>query len=415
MPISNDILTYISEPRRLEKLYRTNRSGFKQAFGGLYPQLKGNPYAEVWYERLNYETEEVNRGTRKDLFFVLIASAIAGLISKLPALLTVDQEFFYTRNAAFTVFPSLTAYFVWKNKLSVGKIIFLAVATIAGVVFINVLPNNTTSNTLMLSCIHLPILLWLLFGFSFVGGLRNSEQERLSFLKYNGDLLVITTLMVIAGGIMSAVTIGLFKLAGFNIEEFYFENIVAFALPAVPIIGSYLIQANPQLVGRVSPLIAKIFGPLVLIMLVIYLVTIFVSPIDPFTNRDALMIFNVLLIAVMAIILFSVSENAMQKSKTEILLLLILSVVTVVANGVALSAILFRIAQWGFTANRTAVLGANVLMLIHLSLVSINLFRVVLKKTDIPSVGRTIAVYLPVYFVWSVIVTFLFPFLFGFS
>ncbi len=62
---------------------------------------------------------------------------------------------------------------------------------------------------------------------------------------------------------MTGITIGLFSLLGINIEQFYFENIVIFALPAVPILGTYLIQTNPQLVGKVSPVIAKIFSPLV--------------------------------------------------------------------------------------------------------------------------------------------------------
>jgi hypothetical protein len=413
MAISNDILACISEPRQLEKLYRTNRTAFKQAFSSLYPQLKGNPFAEVWHERLYYENEDIRPGTRNQLLLIVACALIAGIISKLQTLLSIDEEFFYTRNISFTVFPLLMIYFGWKNKLPTTKVVFTTAATLAAVIFINSLPDNTASSTLTLSCIHLPIFLWLLFGFVFAGKIKNSEIQRLAFLKYNGDLLVITTLMVIAGGIMSGVTMGLFKLAGFNIEKFYFENIVLFAFPAVPIIGSYLIETNPQLVSRVSPLIAKIFGPLVLIMLVIYLATIFVSPIDPFTDRDSLIVFNILLIAVMAIIFFSISENANQKSRPEVLLLLVLSIVTVVANGVALSAILFRIAQWGFSPNRTAVFGANVLILVHLLLVTVNLFGIVIKKADIQTVGKTIAQYLPVYFVWCTVVTFIFPFLFG--
>ena len=50
---------------------------------------------------------------------------------------------------------------------------------------------------------------------------------------------------------MSGITIGLFSLIGFNIEKVYFENVVIFGLPAAPIAGTYLIQTNPQLVGKV--------------------------------------------------------------------------------------------------------------------------------------------------------------------
>jgi fumarate reductase subunit C len=116
----------------------------------------------------------------------------------------------------------------------------------------------------------------------------------------------------------------------------------------------------------------------------------------------------------MAIIFFSVAEASKKESnRTETWVLFLLSVVTIVVNGIALSAILFRISAGGFTPNRTAVLGSNVLILINLLLVTVQLFKVVSKKTDINGVGKAIAWFLPIYCLWAAIVTFLFPFLFG--
>jgi hypothetical protein len=82
---------------------------------------------------------------------------------------------------------------------------------------------------------------------------------------------------------------------------------------------------------------------------------------------------------------------------------------------VALSAILFRISEGGFTPNRAAVLGGNVLILINLLLVALQLFKVLSKGADSSGVGRSISSYLPVYVAWTVIVTFIFPLLFGFK
>lgn len=189
---------------------------------------------------------------------------------------------------------------------------------------------NKESDTLVLSCIHLTLFLWAILGFAFTGKLGNNEERRLSYLKYNGDLVVITTLIVIAGGILSGITIGLFELIGYyNIEEFYAQNIIVFALPAAPILGTYLTQTNPQLVGKVSPMIARIFSPLVLIMLVIYLVAMAYSGKNPYNDREFLLIFNALLIGVMAIIFFSIAETSKAtKSRIEIWVLFLLSAVT---------------------------------------------------------------------------------------
>lgn len=413
--MKDKILGNLNDPRQLERLYRSNKMQFMREFLAVYPDLKGSPLADYWHERLSYQSDEINWGSDRELLMVLLAALVAGLIAKLPAILSINEEFFYPRNIGFIIFPLLTAYFALKNKLSMGKMALVAGISIAGLVFINSLPDVNKSDTTVLSCIHLLLVLWSLLGFAFVGENRNNSDARLGFLKYNGDLVVITTLIVIAGVILSGITIGLFTIIGYNIREFYFMNIVIFGLPAVPILGTYLTQTNPQLVGKVSPVIARIFSPLVLFMLTVYLIAMIFSGKDPYNDREFLLVFNALLIGVMALIFFSVAETSRSaKSNLEIWVLTLLSVMTIIVNSIALSAILFRIAEWGITPNRIAVLGSNVLILANLLWVTIRLFRVVSRKAGIYEVGKTIAYFLPVYFIWTVIVTFVFPLIFGF-
>ncbi len=413
--MKDEIIAHQNDPRVLEQMYRINKSAFKREFTSVYPELQGNALADFWNERLNFEKDDINWGTSRELLFVIIASLIAGFIAKFPAIFSLDEEFFYPRNIGFIVFPLLSVYFAWRNKLSLGKIAVIAGAILTGLIFINSLPGKET-DTLILSCIHLVLFLWAVLGFAFVGEAGNNEGRRLLYLKYNGDLVVICALLGISGLLMSGITVGLFSLIGFKIEEFYFKNIWVFGLATIPIIGTYLIQTNPQLVGRISPVIAKLFSPLVLIMLVIYLVAMVYSGKDPYNDREFLLIFNALLIGVMAIIFFSVAETSgTSKSRAGVWILLLLSIVTIIVNGVALSAIIFRISEMGFTPNRTAVLGANILILINLLLVSVQLFGVIAKKSDISGVGKVMARYFPVYLVWTIIVTFLFPFVFGFK
>ncbi|TDQ08180.1 DUF4153 domain-containing protein [Pedobacter metabolipauper] len=414
--MKDKIFAHLNDPGQLEKIYRTNKVSFKREFDLLYPELKGGTAADFWHERLNFESDRISWGTGRELVFVIIAALIAGLIAKLPSIFAINEDFFYPRNVGFVVFPLLTVYFAWKNKLSSPKIAFSIGAVLTGLIFINLLPDVKKSDTLILSCVHLLLFLWSVLGFAFTGDQKNKDERRLGFLKYNGDLVVITTLILIAGGIMTGITIGLFSLIGFHIERFYSQNIVVMGLAAAPIIGTYLTQTNPQLVGKVSPVIAKLFSPLVLIMLVVYLIAIVYSGKNPYNNRDFLMIFNALLIGVMAIIFFSVAEiSRSTKSYMQIWILFVLSVVTIIVNSVALSAIILRISEWGITPNRAAVLGGNVLILINLLLVTTQLFKVLSKKADVINVGKAIASYLPIYFVWTIIVTFIFPLIFGFK
>ncbi|PRY14383.1 uncharacterized protein DUF4153 [Pontibacter ummariensis] len=412
----DEILSNLHDPGQLERLYRANKADFKQEFSSVYPQLSGNVLADFWHERLNYDSDAISWGSRKEFLFVAIAALVAGLLAKLPAIFPISEEVFYPRNSSFLVFPFLAAYFAWKNKLAVNQIAYLTGVIVVCLVYINSLPNTPVSDTLVLACIHLPLLLWVILGVSFAGDELSHYQKRLDFLRFNGDLAVMAALLVIAGGLMTGITLGLFSLIGFEIEEFYFEYVVAFGLPAVPIVATHLTQTNPQLVNKVSPVIAKLFSPLVLVMLVVYLGAIVFSGKDPYNDREFLLLFNVLLIGVMALIFFSVAESSTnEKPVSGTWVLLLLSIVTVVVNGIALSAISFRISEWGITPNRVAVLVGNLLMLVHLLLVTVMLYKTARQKAALTEVGRSIVLYIPVYFVWIVVVVFLFPLLFGFK
>ena len=411
-----EIKNNLDNPAQLERLYRDNKTTFKRAFNLIYPEIQDTATAQIWNARLNFENEEISWGTSKELTFVLVASFIGGLIAKIPDFTGIDPEYFYLRNISFIVFPLLTAYFAWKRSIQTKTILIVSVFFVVSVIYINFLPDDTKSDTLILACIHLPLFLWSVLGFTFVGGKLNNHQRRLDFLRYNADLLVMTTIIVIAGALLTGITFGLFELIDIKIEKFYFKYIGIWGLAAVPIVGTYLVQTNPQLVNKVSPVIAKVFTPLVLVMLVVYLVALIFTGKDPYNDREFLLIFNLLLIGVMAIIFFSIAETAKNAdSKIGRILLLALSIVTVIVNGIALSAILFRISEWGITPNRLAVLGGNVLILINLLIVTYRLFKTIRDNNEIEKVENSIASFLPIYCLWAIFVTFIVPVLFNFS
>lgn len=411
--MKQSIISLQDQPAELEKLYRKNKVAFRQEFAATYDQIKDQPWAIFWQERLINKAESITWGSFKEWRFVVLATLIAGVYAKFPTIFDLKEDYFYPRNISFLVFPFLTAYFTWKNQLSAKSIATLAGILLISLLYINVLPENETSDIWVLVCMHLPILLWAVLGYSFVG--KSSISGRLAFLRYNGDTLIMGGLLLLGGGILTGVTLGLFSLIGLDIGEFYMNYIAVFGLASAPLIATQLTQSNPQLINKVSPVIARIFSPLVLVMLVIYLGAIVFSGKDPYNDREFLLLFNVLLIGVMGLIFFSVAETSEEeKSRSAIWILSLLSWVTIVVNAVALSAIAFRISIWGFTPNRTAVLGINVLMLIHLLRVSKTLIQVIRGKEPIAKIGKSIVEYLPIYVIWVILVVFIFPLIFGF-
>lgn len=406
----------LSNPSVLESLYRRDRNAFRKAFLLLYPDVREDLVAQSWAARFNDSTDaRVPYGIR-DWAFVVVAAVLAFILAKIPTFFSVSDDFYYTRNVGFLVFPFLSAYFLWKQSQALKTVLLVLFLYVASAVYINLLPDVEKSDTLVLACIHLLLFLWSIFAYSFMGHHWRRTDRRLDFLRYNGDLIVMVSLIFLSGGILSGITLGLFELIDMSIESFYIQWIVVLGLVAAPMVATHLVQTNPTLVNRISPMIARIFTPLVLVMLIVYLLFVFISGKSPYSDRDFLLVFNALLVGVMALLFFSVAESsALRMSRYRKFLVLSVSFLTLLINGIALSAIIFRISEWGITPNRLAVLGSNLLMFSHLLLVSMRMVALFRHRNNTDTVEDGIAFFLPVYSAWAFVVTFLFPWIFHFA
>lgn len=413
--MQTEILHNINDPIALEKLYRSDKVKFKNTFNACYLKIQNNPIAQVWNERLNFTKDELFLGNKNEILFGLIAAFISGIVAKIPGFFGISYDIYLSKNIGFVVFPMLSIYFIWKQQLSVKKYILPIVVFIMSALFINNLPNSEKSATILLARIHMPLFLWAVLGYSFIGGDVKNSQKKISFLKFNGNFMVMTALLLLSSFLFSAITINLFSILGMHIEKFYTEQIAVWGLSAIPILSSYLVQNNPQLVNKISPTIASLFTPIVFITLLIFLSALLYTGMNIFNDRNSLLLFNVLLIGVMAIILFSFTEASQNtNSKMNLIILFGLSLLTIIANGIALSAIMFRLSEFGISPNRLAVLGANLLMCTHLSIVSYALLMRLRSKVNIQDIENKIVLLLPIYIIWAAFVIFAMPFIFNF-
>jgi hypothetical protein len=365
---------------------------------------------------MNNENTDISWGRKNEFLLVVILSLMAGLLAKLPQITGIDPEQFYSKNIPFIVFPFLIVYFVWKQEQAMNKLIIPFILMLILVVYINFLPFNSSRDSILLAYIHLPIFLWGLLGSIYIGGDFKNLEKRISFLRYNADFLVMTALILISGALFSALTMGLFSLIDLDIRQFYGEYIVIFGVSAVPVVSTFLVQSNPKLVSKISPIIAKIFTPIVSLMLFFFLLAVIIKGKYPTNDRNALMVFNALLIGVMALIIFSITEVS-KDSKRGIngILLFCLSLLTILINCIALFAITFRIGEFGITPNRVAVIGANMLIMFHLVIVTFRLFTLVKRAAGIEAVEKSIVSYFPLYLAWALFVILFFPFVFAFK
>jgi hypothetical protein len=255
-----------------------------------------------------------------------------------------------------------------------------------------------------------------MLGYTFIGGKLKDTTAKINFLRYNGDLVVMSAIIALAGILFTGINFGLFQLTGVDFEPFFENYIVVWGPASIPLFATFLVSNNPNLVNKISPVIAKIFTPLVLITLLGFLFTLISTSKNIYLDREFLLTFNGLLIGVMAIIIFSVTEATKTEStKFNLVMLIALSVLTIVANGIALSAIGFRLFEYGASPNRLAVLGSNILIFIHLIAVTKQLILLFQKKSGSGQLENTIGYFLPAYSIWTAFVTFILPLLFQFK
>jgi len=415
----NEILKNTGDAEALEKLYNSNKKAFRAAFYEVFPEIGNTETARVWKARLEYEsgTDILKTFPLSELLIVIAVCLIPAFLIKIPAIFPslVSEDIFLQRNISLIVFLGLAVYTMWRNNVTdLNKIILTGVAFLIPAVYINLLPGGDPGDSIILAFIHLPVLMLYLFGFIFANYDYRNTEIRIEFIRHAAELVIVFGLIAIAGGILTAITINLFSSIGLDIENIYTEYIVATGAAAAPVFASWLLEKYPNMVSRIAPVIAGIFSPLVLLTLIIFLLTFVISGKDPYNDRDFLIIFNVMLLGVMAIIIFSVSETSViRKQKFNAAVLFALSIFTIVIDLIALSAIFYRLGEYGMTPNRLAVLVSNILVLGNLILIMTDLFRINFRSGQFSKVETTVARYLPVYLIWVLIVTFGFPLFFG--
>jgi hypothetical protein len=409
----------INRPEILEELYREDKKAFVSGFDIIFPEIKKYQVARLWKVRLDYEKQHdaIGRFRGYDISILIAVCIITGFLAEIPRVFNIDRSnfIFYQRNFGTIVFFGLSLYAILLNKIyEIKKLVLSASLFLIPAIYINLLPYNAQSQSMNLAYIHLPLLMWCIYGLVYINYNIRDKYKVIDYIKYNGDLAVIGALILIAGMILTGITIGLFSAIDIHVENFYTDYVVIVGLVSAPVVTTFIIKKYTAVTNKIAPIIADIFRPLVVITLIIYLAAIPVSRKDPYNDRDFLLVFNLMLIGVMGIIVFSVSEiSKAKKQQFNKIVLFVLSIVTLIIDLIALSAIFYRLGEYGITPNRIAVLGSNILIFGNLLLIMVDLFRVNFRDAGIEKVELTISGYMPVYMAWTIIVIFVFPAVFG--
>ena len=361
--------------------------------------------------------------TRTETLVVLGLAIAAALAIKLPALFGIaldddGNEPFYFRNLSLFVFPLLALYFVWKRRSGIVSAVWLALPFAAAAVVVNVYPFSTereVSDTLVLTALHLPIALWLAVGFAYVGGRWFTADRRMDFVRFSGELIIHYVLIALGGGVLTGFTVMMFEAIGMNAEWLAQGWLVPCGAMGAVLIASWLVEGKQSAIGNMAPVLTRLFTPLFTILLLVFLATMAWtgSPIN--VERNVLIAFDLLLVLVVGLVLYAASARDPQAPPNFFdRLQLVLVVSALAVDGVALAAIAGRITEFGFTPNRVAALGENLILLVNLAGSAWLYARVLRRRGSFPDLERWQLAYLPVYSLWAALVVVIFPPLFGY-
>ena len=377
------------------------------------------------------DADEPAKTSHTETLVVLGLAVAAGLAVKLPALFGVPlnpDEYvpaFYFRNASVFVFPLLTIYFLWKRRSGAAAGLWLALPFAAGAVFANVYPFHNPerldhplagSDTQLLTVLHLPIVLWVMaIGVAYLGGRWFSSGRRMDFVRFSGELAIYYVLIALGGGVVTAFTAMLFSAIDMKPAWFIGGWLIPCGAAGAVLIGAWLVEAKQSVIENMAPVLTRLFTPLFTILLLAFLATMAWTGNPINVKREILIGFDLLLAVVVGLVLYAASARDPQAPPDffdGLQLLLVVS--ALVVDGVALAAIAARISEFGFTPNRVAALGENLILLVNLAGSAWFYASFLRQRGSFAHLERWQIAYLPVYAVWAALVVVVFPPVFGY-
>ena len=362
------------------------------------------------------ESAEPRGAAWNDTMVAFGFAVAAGVAVKVPALFGVElneNPSFYVRNVSVMVLPLLVGYFAWKRKLNPAILRTLAVAFAVAALFVNIYPFTTDGHTERLAAIHLPIALWLVVGLAYAGARWNQSDGRMDFIRFSGEFFIYYVLIALGGGVLTGFLLLMFQTIGIDAEWFTESWLIPCGAAGAVVVASWLVEAKQSVIENMAPVLTRLFSPLFAGLLITFLVTLLLTGRGIDIERNMLIAFDLLLVVVLALLLYSVSaRNPSSPPGAFDVMQVVLLISALLADTVALWAIAARITEFGFSPNRVAGLGVNVILLVNLLWSAVLYIRFVRGRGSFATLERWQTNYLPVYGAWAAIVVVGFPPLF---
>ena len=353
------------------------------------------------------------------------AAAVAIQIARLVAGFPDEEPTWFARNLGIFVLPFLAAYFAWQRKLDLRHWVLTAVPFALAALVVNLYPWSgsseteafgTSSDTEVLAILALPVALWFVVAYPYMGGTIKSHERRMDFVRFTGEWFIYYVLIALGGGVFMGLIAGIFEPTGVDVEEIAAWVIPSGAAGAV-VVAAWLVESKQRVVENMAPVLTMLFTPLFAVMLAAAAVAYAATGLGDAFDRDLVSVFDALLVVVLALVLYGMSARDPSTSSPGWMdgVQLVAVVSALVLDLMVLGTMIARIGDLGFTPNRTAALGLNLVLLVNLAGAAWLSARFLKRRTTLHRLERWQTSYLPFLALFAAAVVVVLPPLFGFD
>ncbi|NLV91691.1 MAG: hypothetical protein GX030_04765 [Firmicutes bacterium] len=362
---------------------------------------------------------EVHQNQERDWVLPVCLAIFAGLLTQLPKLFGIgfrEDSAFFLKNLSLFVLPFVAVFFATKRQISRRAAAFITMTFGLSILLMNRHPFAESSQTMLLSSIHLPLFLWLITGLAYTGSEWRSVSRRMDFLRFTGELFVYTTLFLCGVVVISGLTSLLFSAIGIDAAGHILQSFAVPTAVGAPIIAAYFADRRRHVVENFAPILARIFAPLLLCVLTVFLGVLVFQGTNLMMDRSLLIGLDLLLILVLGIVFYTLStRKGTPRPQMYDWISLLLILTPLIIDGIALSAIISRLSSYGISPNKLAALGENILIFINLAGLALLFVRFFRGRIAFSDLERWQSWLLPLYALWLGLVGLGFPLIFSFQ
>ena len=370
----------------------------------------------LWKQLLRAEDEPARSPTGWiEAFAFGAGAAVAIQVARLAAGSPDDEPTWFARNLGLFVLPFLAAYFARQRHLNVQGWALTAAPFVLGAIVINVYPWGADSDTEVIAALALPVALWFVIAYPYMGGTIRSHERRMDFVRFTGEWFIYYVLIALGGGVLMGLTAGILGPAGVDVDRVA-EWVVPSGAAGAVVVAAWLVESKQRVVENMAPVLTMLFTPLFAVMLASATVVYAVTGLGGAFDRELLSVLDALLVVVLGLVLYGMSAREPSPSPGWMDRIQLVAVVcALVLDLMVLGAMIARIGDLGFTPNRTAALGLNLVLLVNLAGAAWLSARFLTGRTRFQRLERWQTAYLPVFAIWTAAFVVVLPPVFGFD